>query len=201
MQKAANNIQVVLIILLMSLLFYGCGTGDALDELDNRYRLLVSFSDAEEDGVHTVDVDNQACDANGTTFETFTDLAADIGVTVAENAPGLTLTGYKITFTPILGYDRFNNPLFGPAVGPYLHDRTEWIPTESSLEFRIQAMEADVKLFIETQLPACSVAGDPCTDLIFIYDVSIRLDFRDEYGEPRDITWDDTLYFGRYDNC
>lgn len=201
MQRAANKIPVAIILLLMGILFYGCGTGDILDENNQRYLTDVSFSDAEEDDTLGVDVNCLACDVNATTFETCTDLFADIRVEVPEGSPGLQMTGYKISFKPLRSYDLNNNAIIPPSVATYHGSYSVVIPTESEVEFRITCMEYEYKLYLGNTMPPCSVPGDPCDDFTYRYEVTIRMDFVDEYGQGRDLTVKRTLYFGRYDNC
>jgi hypothetical protein len=197
MQRAANKIKIALVLLLVGLWCYGCGTGDILDENGHRYQTDVEFTDAEEDGVLSIDVyQNGDCngDGNFTDPEPFTDVLANIEVTAIEDAPGLTMTGYKVSFKPLTSTD-ITGSAYDPPDMPIVYTGTYDvdIPTNSSVSFWITCMEIDMKLYMGTQLPAAAVNAR--------YEVTIRMDFVDEYGQPRDLTIRRTLYFGSYDNC
>ena len=187
MHIAAKKFSVPFILLLLvGLWCFGCGTGDLLDENNQRYMTDVSFSDGDNDGTMTVDI---VIDGN----ETFTDLFADITIAVAEEVPGITMTGYKISFDPITSVDTSGNIIVPPDMPtPYTGTYDVDIPTNSSVEFRITCMEADMKLYMGSFITVA--------DLEFRYEVTIRMDFLDEYDQPRDLTIRRTLYFGWYAN-
>lgn len=197
MQRAANKIAVAIILLLMGVLFNGCGTGDVLDENNQRYLTYVTFTDAEEDEVLDVDIwRNPDCDGDGnfTDPEPITDLLANITITVPEDSPGITMTGYKVSFAPNRTVDSSGNVVAPPNMpttyqGVYTID----IPSDSEASFWITCMEIDMKDYMSTFLTAL--------DTYFRYTVTIRMDFVDEYGQGRDLTLKRTLYFGAYDNC
>jgi hypothetical protein len=197
MQRAANKIAVVIILLLIGIWFYGCGTGDILDENNQRYQTTVSFSDAEEDEILAIDiVYDQDCDGDGnlTDPETFTDMYANILITSEEDAPGLTMTGYKVSFAGVREVDTVGNVIAPPDMPTtYQGDFSIDIPPNSEVSFWLTCMEIDMKIYMGTFLTAF--------DNIFRYTVTIRMDFVDEYGQGRDITVKRTLYFGWYNNC
>lgn len=200
MQRAANKIAVVIILLLMGILFNGCGTGDVLDENNQRYMTYVTFTDAEQDEILEVDIlQDLDCDGDGNFtnidgFEDMTDLLANITITVPEGSPGITMTGYKISFEPNRTVDSVGNVIMPPDMpttyqGVYTLD----IPSDSEASFWITCMEMDMKDYMASFLTPF--------DWYFRYTVTIRLDFVDEYDQGRDMTLKRTLYFGIYDNC
>lgn len=197
MRKAANKLTIVLVLLLVGLWYYGCGSGDILDENNLRYRTDVFFSDADEDEILTVDVDiigDCNGDGNFTDPEFFTDLFANITISIDdETTPGIEMTGYKVSFRPLRSYDQSGNEITPPSVGTYLGDYDVIIPPLSEVSFFITCMEADLKLYIGSFLNAA--------DWIFRYEVTIKMDFIDDYKVARDITVTRTLYFGAYNNC
>lgn len=197
MQRAAKKTQKAIIILLMVLLFCGCGSEDVLDETNQRYETYVSFHDGGEEGVMTVDID-MVTDCNGDGVfddgEFFTDLFADITITINDiTTPGLEMTGYDITFRPLRSYDQLGNAISPPNVGIYHGNFDVNIPTLSEVEFSITCMEADLKIYMGSFLNAI--------DWVFRYEVTIDMHFVDDYGEDRDITVVRTLDFGAYNNC
>jgi hypothetical protein len=198
MQKAANMMGVLLTaFMLIGALIYGCGDEDLLEQNNLRYKTDITFFDAEEDDTLTVDtVWTGDCDGDGnsTDPEVFTDLFADVTITIEdETTPGLEMTGYEVTFRPLRHYDQANNPVIGPTVGSYRGEYDAIIPSASEVTFRITCMEVDLKLYIGSFVVP--------EDLVFRYRVTIRMDFIDDYNEEREITVERTIYFGSYDNC
>jgi hypothetical protein len=198
MQKAANMMGVLLTAFMLSgALFYGCGTEDVLEENNLRYKTNVSFKDADEDDILTVDINPITdCDGDPDTVdpEVLTDLFAYITITIeAENTPGIEMTGYEVSFRPLRSYDMAGNPITPPSVGPYAGEYDVMIPSASEVTFAITCMEYDLKLYMDTFLSAI--------DYIFRYRVTIKMDFVDDYDEEREITVERTLYFGAYNNC
>lgn len=198
MQKAANMMGVLLTaFMLIGALIYGCGTDDLLEENNLRYQTHVSFSDGDENDVLTVDTEQIFdCDGDGnaTDPETFTDLFANIEITIEdEDTPGIEMTGYHVSFRPLRSYDGAGNAVTPPSVGAYSGTYDVFIPSASEVSFFITCMEDDLKGYIDT-------FRNPI-DIIFRYEVTIRMDFIDEYDEEREITVERTLYFGAYNNC
>jgi hypothetical protein len=198
MQKAANMMGVLLTaFMLIWALIYGCGDDDLLEENNLRYQTDVSFTDVEEDDTLTVDT-NQVfdCDGDGnfTDPEPFTDLFANITITIEdENTPALEMTGYSVSFRPLRSYDGAGNDYTPPSVGTYSGTYDVIIPSASEVSFYITCMESDLKDYINGFL-------NPI-DIVFRYEVTIRMDFIDDYDEEREITVERTLYFGAYNNC
>jgi hypothetical protein len=204
MQKAANMMGVLLTaIMLIGALIAGCGTSDLLEQNNLRYKTNITFSDGEEDDVLTADaVWDLDCnnDGNATDPETFTDLFANITITIDDaNTPALEMTGYEVTFQPLQSYDTAEIAITPPSVGSYQGAFDVIIPSESEVVFSITCMELDSKLYIGTFL----YPNDPTLpyDWVFRYRVTIKMDFIDEFDEEREITVVRTLYIGNYDNC
>jgi hypothetical protein len=197
MQRTANKIQVAMIVLLMGLLFYGCGSEDLLDENNQRYRTDIAFSDAEEEDTLTADiVFNADCNGDGVLDdgETFTDLFAKITIIIEDaTTPGLEMNSYEISFRPLLNYDQAANPISPPSIGNYYGEYDVHIPALSEVEFWITCMEIDLKIYLGNQITALNN--------IFRYDVNVTMHFTDDLGEDRDISVTRTIYFGPYDNC
>lgn len=200
MQRTAIKVQATIIILFMGLLFFGCGSDDLLDENNQLYKADLAFMDAEEEDVLAADAD-QVDDCNGDGVlddpEDFTDLYAKITITLSDaNTPGLEMTGYKITFTPLRSYDYITgSPVDPPPVGAYLGSYSVVIPRLTETSFWITCMEMDLKLYIGSFLWPAS------PDVGFRYLVTVEMNFVDEYDEPRDITVKRTIWLGVYDNC
>jgi hypothetical protein len=203
MQKAANKLKIVLILFLVGLWCYSCGTGDFLDETNLRYQIDVEFADGGDEATLSADIHwNDDCNGDGNTTdpEDFTDLIANIEITVDENAPGLTMTGYRVSFEPLTTVDTSGNIIQPPDMPtPYTGSYDVDIPSNSIVSFWITCMEIDMKLYMETFMPACTIVG--CPDYIYRYQITIRMDFIDEYLESRDFTIRRTIYFGRYNKC
>jgi hypothetical protein len=198
MQRTAIKVQAAIIILLMGLLFYGCGSEDLLDENNQRYKTDISFQDGGNEDVLAADaVYVGDCNGDGTFDdpETFTDLYANITITIDDaTTPGLEMTGYRVSFSPLRSYDALGNEISPPSVGNYQGNYSVVIPTNSEVSFWITCMEMNLKRYIGTFL-------DPISDWEFRYMVTIRMDFVDELDEPREITVNRTIYIGSYDNC
>lgn len=199
-QTAANKIGVTLVALaLIGGWFYGCGSGDILDENQHRYLTYVEFYDGEE-GEATLDVDivqNNDCDNNASTpgpVEDFFNLFAKIEIEVGEGVPGISMDNYKITFQPLTSTDQFGN-VFTPAPAPTTYHGVYAldIETNSSQEFTTTCMEGDMKRYLGALLPVSATEAR--------YEVIIKMSFTDEYDIPVDITIRRVLYLGRYDNC
>ena len=199
MQKAANKIgATILALALIGSWFYGCGSGDVLDENKQRYLTYVSFSDGENDETLDVDVvQSTDCDNNASTpgpYEDFYNLFANITIEVPEGSPGITLDNYKISFEPLPSIDFFGNTYI-PAPFPTVYHGSYDIdiPTNSEAEFFITCMEIDGKLYLGSQIPV--------TAAVARYEVTIKMSFTDEYDRPRDLTIRRTLYFFNVNNC
>jgi hypothetical protein len=202
MQQAANKIRVAMIVLLMGLLFYGCGSEDLLDENNQRYKADLSFADHGEEDILAADaIWTDDCNADGVLddAEEFTDLYAKITITIEDaTTPGIEMTGYRIRFTALRSYDYYGNAVDPPAVGSYAGAYSVVIPPLSETEFWITCMEIDLKRHIGSFLDLTSPAFP---DVGFRYRVTIDMDFVDEYDEPREITVTRTIWLGAYDNC
>ena len=183
----------------------GCGAdGDILEPNTQRYTAFVSsLQDAEEDDVITIDVYRDSdCDDNGTADdpEPWTDVLADITVSVDEKAPGLTLTDYTIQYIPLRSPD--TQGVY--RTGPDLIDLTDHgsftfsVPSGTEAEFTITCLSIDSKIdyrnhwLNDADLANLAVAR---------YTIRITMYFVDEYSEERSITVERTVYLSNYDNC
>lgn len=198
MQKAANKIGATLLALaLIGFWLYGCGSGDLLDENNQRYQTYVTFADGDSDETLDVDVDFIAdCDGNLSTIdpEPFTSLFATIEIEVPEGSPAITLDNYKISFKPLTSVDTIGNTFTPPAYPTVYHGSYDIdIPTNSTAEFSITCMESDGKAYLGTQMPALAIE--------MRYEITIKMSFTDEYDIPKDLTIRRTLYFANVYRC
>ncbi len=197
MQRAA--LSILSLILFTGFTLLGCGSGgegDVLDENEQRYTADVSFSDADEDNILTIDVLQQMCD---TEPEIFTDVLATISLDISPGAPGLTLESYSIEFIPVASSDTNDQQVMPPDLAdPEEGFYTFSVPSGGSSEFTITLMRIDTKDFYLQQW-----LSDPALANLVVarYRIRIELHFVDEYGVDRDIELDRTVFLSNYDNC
>ena len=196
MQKIAVKFMLV-VFLLGGFVFPGCGE----DNYNGDYTTLVSFSDAEQDDVMTLDMHQIAdCNSDGVFDdpETFTDVFANITVTVDENFPGLTVRGYTIEYYPELSGDDPATQVLPPALAS-LTDQGSYniyLPSGSTSTFTITCFSYDQKEDYFTQVQAAYP-----TLIVSRYTIRIILLCRDDNGQNKNLEIRRTVYFGFYDNC
>ena len=162
-----NASKLVCVISLLAAAFcVGCGGSSSggddgfLDEVGDRYRVnSVSFSDADEDDVLTIDIARQECDDNITVFgggnfgfdslEPYTDVLATVSLDVDAEAAGVWLTGYTIEYIP--RESATGNPSDPLGMPPELADLFDqgsnriFFPQGSSSTFTITCLTIDTK--------------------------------------------------------
>jgi hypothetical protein len=182
--------------------FYGCGDTDLLDELNQRYTASMSIEDAG-DSTMTIDVvQNLDCDgaANTTDPEFFTDVFANITISIESGAPGLTLEGYTIDFIPLRS-DNDSGTYYLPPDIPDVDDpgsNTFSISSGSSGTFTTTCMTLSAKGGY-----LALIAADPNFNQgdYIRYTIRFTLFFIDEYDNDRVIEVERTIELGNYDNC
>jgi hypothetical protein len=230
MLRTAISIATTLIIA-ASLWIYGCGSSDLLDEVGGRYTTSVVFTDADDETM-TIDVARDECDDNATLsgglddLEVYTDVLADITITVAADAPGITITGYTLEYLGELSEDGTHTLVMPPTLNnlPDRGSNNLFIDSAASRTFTITCFSTDQKedyrdligwTFYTTPIdedgngsfdylfPYWAIApGTIYEDLeTSRYTIRITLHCTDEYGVDRDIEIRRTIYLGSYDNC
>jgi hypothetical protein len=208
----------LVVIIAASFLTYGCGGADdpLLDEVGQRYTGNISFSDADEDGVLAIDTVQDACAVDEDTgevteYETFTDVyIGQVTVSVAEDAPGISLKSYSINYTALgsaTGSSTLEVPpdLIDPPDGYYTID----ISSGGTATFALTYLTMDTKDEFNIEMGWLYYDGsnwvydlpEPGELQVARYRMTLILHFEDEYGVDRDITFERTLYLSEYDNC
>lgn len=117
MQRIFFSLTIALVSVFCLVLF-GCGG----DDHGGEYITQVSFQDADESDVMTIDIARGVCDVQDLGFidaddlETYTDMFADITLAVADWAQGITLTGYSIEYIPLVSEDGTNTLVTPPTL-------------------------------------------------------------------------------------
>ena len=241
MRKAAKLILPLTILTVVGIWLFGCGSSDLLDENNQRYGTRIYFTDGEQDEVMTIDVLRNECDGNITIIsnggtdcditddvlkyddlEDFTDVLANITITVDRDAPGLTLTGYTIDYFGEASADGTGAIVMPPDLSD-LGDEGTYnisIPSGSSTTFTLTCMTVDTKEEFNlrnatTFTPQCGADedGDGFADFWIPawtygatiatarYTIRFTLHFTDEYLQDRELTIERTIYLGNYDRC
>lgn len=186
----------VVLLSVFCLCFYGCG-GDT----GGIYTTDVTFSDAGNDDVLSLDVTRDICTPATATapadLEDFTDVYANITITVAEELPGITINSYSIEYLPLTSVDELSNPVTPPDLEPLI-DQTGsgsnnlHIDTNSSHTFSIECFSTSQKDEFSSLRGATYTAR---------YTIRIVLHCTDDSGYDRNLEIRRTVYLDDYDNC
>ena len=198
MRKALEITTISVVLFVTGLWLFGCGSGDILDENNQRYRASMSLQDGGNDDYLTIDIyQNPDCDgeANTTDPEFYTDVLADITVSVDSGAPGITLNHYRIEYIPLLSSDGLGNAILPPELvepedGAYIVSVT----SGGTGTFTITLLSVDVKEEFYNWWITSTVD-------VARYEMRVTLYFTDEYLEDREIEVTRTVFLGNYDNC
>ena len=186
----------VLFLSFICMCFCSCG-GDT----GGIYTTSVSFSDGTEDDVIGFDAIQDICKAATPTtpadYETFTDVVANITLTVGEGMPGVTINSYSLEYDPLTSVAADNSTATPPSF-PSLTGETGngsnniHVDSDSSAEFSITCFSTSQKTAFVNNWPGTYTAR---------YTVRIVLHCTDDSGYDRDIEIRRTVYISNYDNC
>jgi hypothetical protein len=210
----------------------GCGD----DDHGGEYIAQVSFQDADEDDMMTIDIARGVCDTqdlnmiDSDDLEDYTDVFADITLSVAAWGQGITITGYTLEYIPLISEDGNHNLVTPPALNN-LVDRGAnnlYIAPGESATFTITCLSSDQKeeyrnligwtfyqVDFDSDDPADGIddssnyfwaidatVNPALSDLeVARYTIRIILHCRQDSGESEGIEIRRTVYFGNYNNC
>lgn len=136
----------LIIISVLCLWISSCG-GDT----GGLYNVQVSFTDADEDGVMTLDLAQDACGTyelgERPEYETFTDTFANVTIGIAKGMPGLTIKGYSISYIPLQSSTGLGNMVSPPTTNALTSQGSNniHISTNSTSTFTLTCFSVDQK--------------------------------------------------------
>ncbi len=187
-----------LVLLLIICLFLGaCGSPDVSDE-ERSYWASMTVEDAFEvtrDIDVTMDLDCND-DGNPNDPEPFTNVFADITITVSDTGLPIRVESYTVDFLPLQSVDDFGNPIMPPSLtsypGPMLD--SDSIDTGTSYTISgITVMTFDTK---DEYLNKWSGLN-----WVSLYTISVTLSIVDEEGGRFSLVVNEQVNLSFYDNC
>jgi hypothetical protein len=191
------------LILISAMVIHGCGSGnDLLDEVGGRNVFELVLSDAGEEGSHEIDiVQNPDCDGDLTTSdpEDFTELDGIITVTVAADAPGLTLLSYVVHYHAVPGVDTVGVVQVPPAIASKQGQfNSFFVDSGDSYTDSLILMTIDQKYTLVDDLAADATYTNVATVL---YNIEVEITFQDYEGNTSTKSLFIDANMGGYDNC
>lgn len=187
----------IMLLSVICLCLYGCG-GDTRGV----YTTDVSFLDADNDDVLGFDVFMDICTAATATepaeMETYTDVIANITLSVGDGMPGITVNSYSVNYIPLTSVDSGSNPVTPPSLEPLTDNAASGsynthIETNSTESFPIECFTVSQKAEYRNLMGAATYTSR--------YTVRIVLHCTDDSGYDRDIEIRRTILLANYDNC
>lgn len=179
-------------------------TGCAASQIASEVQVDVLFQDAGLSDETSFDVVQTQCteDATGDSplWETFTDVFAQITLTVPVTLPGLTLNGYSIEYIPQLSEDGSQNMVLPPALSGLTDYGSVSIhfPASAVSTFTITCFTVDQKAEYRNLIESESTFSEL---LIAGYTIKITLQCTDDKGNENNLEISRKVYLGDYDNC
>lgn len=183
---------IIIVFSVCSLFLFGC----ADDEYYGDYISNITFTDAGGENI-TLDMYRGVCDSGDP--EPYTDVVANMQITVADETSGLTLNGYTIEYLAEESEDGTNTLVMPPTLNT-LDDRgseTVYMPAGGTTEFTLTCFSVDQKEAYASLMTGAAYAN------LFIsrYTIQYTLYCTGDDGESKNIVVQKTVYFGNYDNC
>ena len=191
-------------------LFIGCGGSDGfLDEANGRFTYSLTLDDGGQ-SEDEIDILQSNCDGNATSSDDDEDFFATIGtitVSVASDAPGLTLKDYSIRYIPVAsptGNNTIENP---PALmSPGSQGMSWYIGSGETKSTSIPVLSIDTK---EEYRDDVGFIQDPISLVVTVwpeldnayYTIRITLNFEDDNQQDKTIEIEETVWLGPWDNC
>jgi hypothetical protein len=153
-----NKLFLPICLMFITLLPLGCGESDLFDEQGGRYVFDLIITDGDESNTQDIDLTrDDDCDDDGTPDdpELYTQVYGDITVSVAPDAPGLTLLRYTVNYYPAPSLDDngvWQNPPPIPSQSPLI--TSEFVDSGQTGTQRIIIMTFDTKGFVVANFPA-----------------------------------------------
>lgn len=196
MRRAAKIILIITLLAGIGML-YGCGSSDLLDENEQRYQVSMALNDHDET---TLDIDTDFitdCDGDLTTTdpEPYTNVFAEVTLSVSNDSTGgITLESYRIEYIPLETPDGLGGTVLPPDLAEPEdgHFSIPILPGGSST-FTITWLNFNTKAEYNAWHLATGVYGR--------YNMRLTLYFKDEFGEDREITVEETVFMGAYYLC
>ncbi len=193
-----NNIFKLTFVFFIVCCLFLVGCGD--DNFQGDYATNISFQDGGEDSLLTFDMYRATpCDPADpdSDDEPFTDVLADIEITVTGDAPGLKLNGYTIEYIPELSEDGTHTLVMPPTLDN-LYDMGSnnlYLPPNSTTTFTTTCFSIEQKEEYRLLISAFA-------DLLFSrYTIRFIFYFTDDNGQSKEIEVRRTAYLGSYDRC
>jgi hypothetical protein len=204
--KLWSCIGLLIGFLIGSAIIIGCGSGnDLLDEVGGRTVVDLSLSDAGNSGVHEIDiVQNLDCDGDPTTNdpEDFFEVTGTITVTVADDAPGLTMLSYVVNYYAVPGADSKGVIQTPPAIESKQGQFNSFdVDSGASNSDTIIVMTIDQKLALASEL--WGAGADPAYTNVdtVLYNIEVVITYQDYEGHTKTKSLYIDVNMGAYDNC
>ena len=205
MQKAQRKNIVLVLLSIAACFMIGCSDAELLDETEQQYSASIEFLDGDtgEDVAPTLQIDvvqiNCGTDPTTPDPEPYTETLAEISVTLAPNAPAITIRRYRIEYIPLLSTD-VNGNLVLPIdlTEPEDGAKTLAIPSTtggSTTTFTITWLTEDVK----TQFRNWWSATPTLETGRYAMRVTLYYTFLD--GEEGEVDADRTVTLSEYYRC
>ena len=187
-----------LVLLLIICLFLGaCGASDVSNEERDYWASMIT-----EDAFDTTrDIDltqDPDCNDDGTLNdpEPFTNVSADITISVSDTGLPIRVESYSVDFLPMQSVDGTGNPVTPPSLTSYADAmlNCDWIDTGTS--YTISAITV---LTVDTK--AEYLAKWSGLNSVSLYTISVTLRILDEEGDHFSLVVNEQINLSFYDNC
>lgn len=187
----------LVLLLIICLFLWACGASDVSNE-ERDYWASMTVEDAYET---TRDIDvtqDQDCNDDGNTNdpEPFTNVGADIMITVNDTGLPIRVLSYTVDFLPLQSVDDAGNPIMPPPLssysGPNLN--SDWIDTGTSYTISgitVLTVSTKAEYFLKW-------SG---LNFVSLYTISVTLSIVDEEGFHFSLVVDEQVNLSFYDNC
>jgi hypothetical protein len=192
-------------LMVLAMIIFGCGSGnDLLNEVGQRYSANVEIVDNAEPRL-TIDIAQDLCDS---TWEDYGPSSANVTISVASDAPGITLQSYTIDYIPQLSATGdptvptvMPEDLATPLPAAYNID----IPSGGSATFSIIAISTDTKEEYRRRQgwawDSTTLNWVPPVLNEGVYTIQFAFTFLNTEGQTEIVTKNVTVWFGDFDNC
>jgi hypothetical protein len=192
-----NKLFLPICLMFIALLLFGCGGSDLFDEQGGRYVFDLNITDGDESDTQDIDLTRDLdCDDDGTADdpETYTQVYGDISVSVAPDAPGLTLLRYTVNYYPALSLDDngvWQNPPPIPSQSPLI--TSEFVDSGQTATERIIIMTFDTKGYVVANFPAALFSA--------LYTIEVEVVYENYEGNEETYRFYKDVTMSFFDRC
>jgi hypothetical protein len=192
-----NKLFLPICLMFITLLPLGCGESDLFDEQGGRYVFDLIITDGDESNTQDIDLTrDDDCDDDGTPDdpELYTQVYGDITVSVAPDAPGLTLLRYTVNYYPALSLDDngvWQNPPPIPSQSPLI--TSEFVDSGQTATQRIIIMTFDTKGFVVANFPASLFSA--------LYTIEVEVVYENYEGNEETYRFYKDVTMSFFDRC